>query len=146
MQRGGVPAAHGASPNTAHTKHLWPKASPATVADLSGPTALALPRASMIDGTGRCWSPWSPDLEALRLCTLVDQVIQPMTYAPAPPSPSKFAPGAHAAGSRRHTAWGITGQVLLAEVWMGLQKPRRLPRQQQAGPDGMVVSIGLGRV
>ncbi|MEZ5973790.1 MAG: hypothetical protein R3E96_02790 [Planctomycetota bacterium] len=144
VQQGGVPYPLRLAQHGPYHTPLAQGVSDAAVADLSG-LPMALPRAPMIDGTGRCWSPWSSDLEALRRYTLVDQVIKPYDLrAGIAVAIKEFAPERLMLLGPGNTLGGITGQVLLAETWKGL-KTRDDFRAHQAGPDAMVVSMGLAR-
>ena len=80
------------------------------------------PRATLIDGRGRQFSPWSTDLGALRAYTFGAQVTTPYNFtATVRVALREFAPDRLVLPGPGNTLGSIVGQVLIAERWGGLR-------------------------
>jgi len=102
-----------------HT-HLAAPVAAAARGALAG-LAFNVPTATLIDGRGRQFTPWSTDVAALRDYTLGAQVTTPYHFtATVRVALREFAPERLVLPGPGNTLGSIAGQVLIAEGWRGV--------------------------
>ena len=99
------------------------------------------PRTTLIDGLGRCHTPWSADVAELRAYTLGAQVVEPYDFtACVRVALREHAPDTLVLPGPGNSLGGVCGQILVAEGWRGVRSKAEFDREQ-AGPRPPVRSM-----
>lgn len=129
-----------------HTRLAAPVADAARTA--LGDLRFGTPSATLIDGRGRRFSPWSCDLAELSAYTFGAQVTTPYDFtASVLVALREFAPDHVVLPGPGNTLGGIVGQVMAREGWRGVRSKEDFLALQNESVDSetepFVISMGL---
>ena len=107
-----------------------------------GPAAFTAPQVPLVDGTGRMWTPWSTDPQALWNYTLGEQLVAPYDFTAAVRVGVKeFAPDRVVVLGPGTTLGGATAQVLIQQGWKELTDKAVFQARQAQTP--VLLSMGM---